>query len=74
MNWYKRREIIEFIRSQGGLPVDGTGRALSPDEVLVWFGFDKLLTEREQEEVKQEIREMAEARAVSEWLRLGVRA
>ena len=73
MNWYKRREIIEFIRSQGGLPVDGIGRDLSRDEVLVWFGFDKLLTEREQEEVKQEICEMAEAQAISEWMRLGVR-
>ena len=74
MNWHKQREIIEFIRSQGGLPVDGTGRALSPDEVLAWFGFDKLLTQREQEEVKREICEMAEAQALSERLRLGLQA
>ena len=72
MNWYKKREIIELIRGQGGLPVDGTGRALNPDEVLAWFGFDKLLTQREQEDVKKEICEMAEAQALSERLRLGV--
>ena len=63
MDWCKQTEIIEFIRSQGRLPVDGTDRVLSPEEVLAWFGFDKLLTQREQEEVRKEISEMAEAQA-----------
>ena len=72
MDWCKQTEIIEFIRSQGRLPVDGTDRVLSPEEVLAWFGFDKLLTQREQKEMKKEICEMAEAQALSERLRLGL--
>ena len=70
MNWHKQREILEFIRSQGGLPVDGTGRILSPDEVLVWFGLDELLSREEALEVKREIAAMAEAKAVVERARL----
>ena len=66
MNWHKQREILEYIRRQGGLPVDGTGRTLSPDEVLVWFGLDELLAPGEKRQLMQEISAMTEAKALVE--------
>ena len=62
------------MRGQGRLPADGTGRALSLEEVLAWSGSGKLLTQREHEEVKKEICEGTEAEALSEKLGLGLQA
>ena len=70
MNRYKQQQVMEFIRSHGGLPVDGTGRTLSADEVLAWFGLDEVLTAHEQSEWKQEIAAMLEVEAFMEKLRL----
>jgi len=36
MNLHKLRVVLAYIRRQAGIPVDGTGRRLSEDEVLVW--------------------------------------
>ncbi len=70
MNWYKQRQVMEFIRSRGGLPVDGTGRTLSADEVLAWFGLDEVLTAQEQSQWKEGISAMIEDEAFMERLRL----
>jgi len=70
MNWYKQQQVSEFIRSRGGLPVDGTGRTLSADEVLAWFGLDEVLTVHEQMQWKEAISAMIEAEAFLERLRL----
>ncbi len=70
MNWYKQRQVVEFIRGHGGLPVDGTGRTLSADEVLAWFGLDEVLTAREQSQWKEGISAIIEAEAFMERLRL----
>ena len=72
MNRYKTMAITEFIRSQGGVPTDQMGEILSPGDVLVWFGLDKLLTVAEQAEVKREVVAMADAQALVEQLRMGV--
>ncbi len=70
MNFYKQQQVMEFIRSRGGLPVDGTGRALSADEVLAWFGLDEVLTVQEQSQWKEGISAMIEDEAFMERLRL----
>ena len=72
MNTCKMMAIAELIRGQGGLPTDQMGEILSPEDVLVWFGLDKLLTAEEQAEAKRELGAMAEAQALVERLRMGV--
>ena len=44
MNPHKIRVIEAFIRSQGGLPSDQFGKILGPDELLVWFGLNQVLS------------------------------
>lgn len=70
MNRYKIRSILDFIRSQGRLPTDERGVILDHDDILVWYGLDKLLTVEEEQLVKQELLAMIEAQAFMERLRL----
>ena len=70
MNRYKIRSILDFIRSQGRLPTDERDVILDQDEILVWYGLDKLLMVEEQRLVKQELLAMIEAQAFMERLRL----
>ena len=72
MNPHKLRTVVEYIRRQGGIPTDGTGRKLNEDEVLVWYGLDDLLTADERERVKQELAFLAEAERLIEQVRLGM--
>jgi len=55
MNVHKLRAVLDYIRRQGGIPIDGTGKRLSEGEVLVWYGIDGLLTADERKRVKQEL-------------------
>ncbi|MCK4342542.1 MAG: hypothetical protein KAY37_12555 [Phycisphaerae bacterium] len=70
MNRYKIRSILDFIRSQGRLPTDERGVILHQDDIVAWFGLNKLLTVQEQRLVKQELLAMIEAEAFMERLRL----
>jgi hypothetical protein len=72
MNVHKLRAVLEYIRRQGGIPVDGTGRRLSEGEVLVWYGIDGLLTADEQERVKQELAALVEIDEFIEQLKCGI--
>ena len=70
MNPYKLKAIIEFVRRQSKLPTDRWGCVLSPDDLVVWFGFERLgLSAEEQRVVKGELRAMAEAEAIMDLLR-----
>ena len=70
MNWYKIRSIVAFIGGQGPLPSDERGVILDQDDILVWFGLDKLLTVEEARLVKQELLAMMEAQAFMERVRM----
>ena len=70
MNRYKIRSILDFIRSQGRLPTDERGVILDQDDILAWYGLDKLLTVEEERLVKQELLAMIEAQAFMERLQL----
>ena len=69
MNGQKMRAIVEFVRSQGELPTDQMGHVLSEDDLLVWYGLDKVLTREERLDVKEELQGMAEAQELVERLR-----
>ena len=73
MNWHKMRGILDLIREQGGLPTDPNGEVLSEDDLIAWFGLDKVLDPTEMRPVRRELRAMAEAEAAMDRLRLGVR-
>jgi hypothetical protein len=52
------------------LPRDQWDNTLSPDDLLVWFGLERLgLSAEEQRVVKGELRAMAEAEAIMDLLR-----
>ncbi len=70
MNRYKVHSVLDFIRSKGRLPTDERGGILSQDNILVWFGLDKLLTAEEQLWVKGQLLAMIEAQEFIERLRL----
>ena len=61
MNIYKLKAIMELIRKQGGIPSDGTGRKLSPEETLIWFDLDGLLTPFEKRQLTEELSTLKEA-------------
>ena len=70
MNGYKLRAVIDFVRSHGRLPCDQWDNTLSPDDLLVWFGLERLgLSAEEQRIVKGELRALAEAEALMDLLR-----
>ncbi len=70
MNRYKVRSVLDFIRSKGRLPTDERGAILRQDDILAWFGLDKLLTGEEQRCVKVELLAMIEAETFIERLRM----
>jgi hypothetical protein len=71
MNIHKLRMVLDYIRSKGGIPVDGTGRKLTKDETLIWYGVDRILTPDEQAWVKEELEVMAELDHFRDILRCG---
>jgi hypothetical protein len=70
MNIQKLRTVLDYIRRQGGIPIDGTGRRLNEDETLTWYGLDELLTADERERVKVELAALAEVERFMEQVRL----
>ena len=71
MNGYKLRAVIDFVRSHGRLPRDRWDNTLGPDDLLVWFGLERLgLSAEEQRIVKGELRALAEAEVALDQLRL----
>lgn len=66
MNPYKKQEILQHIRRRGRLPTDRFGHVLSPDDLLIWFDLDSVLSFDEQVEVKHELMAMADAEAFSD--------
>ena len=68
MNPYKVRAIVEHVRRQGGLPTDQFGNVLPPDDLLVWFGLNKVLTIDEQRHMKNEFEAMQEGQSIGDWL------
>ena len=60
MNIHKLRMVLDYIRSKGGIPVDGTSRKLTEDETLIWYGVDRILTPDERAWVKQELAALVE--------------
>ncbi|MCY2928878.1 MAG: hypothetical protein NTV86_05180, partial [Planctomycetota bacterium] len=71
MNIYKLRMVLDYIRRQGGIPIDGTGRRLTADETLTWYGMDEILTVPERQRVKQELAALAEVDRCIDLLRCG---
>ncbi len=72
MNIYKLKAIMESIRKQGGIPTDGTGRKLSPEETLIWFDMDGLLTPLEKRQLKEELSALKEAEEFMERIELTI--
>ena len=72
MNIYKLKAIMESIRKQGGIPTDGTGRKLSPEETLIWFDMDGLLTPLEKRQLKEELSALKEAEEFMEHIELTI--
>jgi len=70
MNQGKVRAVLDYVRQHGGIPTDATGRRLREDEVLVWYGLDRLLTVEERRQVKRELAALAEIQAFMEEVRL----
>jgi len=69
MNLHKLKAIVDFVRRQGRLPTDRWNTVLNPEDLVVWFGLDDVLTPHEQEVVKAEFRAMAEAESTLDQLR-----
>ena len=61
MNRHKLWDIVEFVKSQGDLPVDQFGQILPVDDLIVWFGLDECLSDQEQACVKLELMALSEA-------------
>lgn len=70
MNGNNVRHAVGFVRSQGSLPRDSAGNVLDEEDLLVWFGLDKVLSRFEQMQVKKELAVMTEAEDFFERLRL----
>lgn len=70
MNEYKIRNIIGWIRAQGGLPRDAYGQMLSVDDLMGWFGLNERLTPGEQMCMRKEFVAMVEAELSLDELKL----
>ena len=64
MNDYKIRYVLEMIRREGKLPEDPYGQTLPVNDLVEWFGLDKVLNEKELVYVKRELEGMKEAEGV----------
>jgi hypothetical protein len=61
--------VIDFVRSHGRLPRDRWDNTLGPDDLLVWFGLERLgLSAEERRVVKGELRALAEAEMLMDLL------
>jgi len=69
MNPYKKQGILEHIRRRGIMPTDRFGNVLSPEDLLVMFDLDSVLSAEEQNEVKRELRAIADAQELLDHLR-----
>lgn len=69
MNPYKKQEILEHIRRRGVMPTDRFGKILSPEDLLVLFDLDSVLSVEEQYDVKRELRAIADAQELVDHLR-----
>ena len=70
MNPYKKQEILQHIRRRGRLPTDRFGNVLSPDDLLILFDLDSILSAEEQNEVKRELEGLIDAEGFMDELRL----
>ena len=61
MNKYKIQNIVDYIRRKGKLPTDQFDQILPADDILGWYGLDKLLDRQEYIHVKREIQSLIEA-------------
>ena len=73
MNWHKIRGILDLIRREGRLPTDPTGQVLSDDDLVDWFGLEKVLSPEETRQMKIELRAMVETEAAIDRLKLEAR-
>ena len=73
MNWHKIRGILDLIRREGRLPTDPTGQVLSDDDLVAWFGLEKVLSPEETRQMKIELRAMVETEAAIDRLKLEAR-
>jgi len=64
MNDYKIRYDLDLIRREGKLPEDPYGQTLSVNDLVEWFGLEKVLNEKELDYVRRELQEMKEAEGV----------
>jgi hypothetical protein len=71
MNTHKLRMVVDYIRKQGGIPIDGTGRRLTDDETLSWYGMDGIITADERTRVKHALAALAEIDRCIDRLRYG---
>ena len=71
MDGYRLRVVLDFVRSRGRLPHDRWGNTLSPDDLLVWFGHERVLSPKEQEAVKYALHAMSEIETALDQIRSG---
>jgi len=69
MNGYKIKAIVDWIRGNGGLPTDQFGNTLPPDDLLVWYGLNDLLSAEEQRVMKRELEALVESQIVIDQLK-----
>jgi hypothetical protein len=69
MNGYKIKAIVDWIRGNGGLPTDQFGNTLPPDDLLVWYGLNDLLSAEEQRVMKREPEALVESQIVIDQLK-----
>jgi hypothetical protein len=60
MNSYKMSCLVEFIRRYMKLPTDFFGQTLCPDDIIAWYGFDRILFTEERAYLKQILSAMTE--------------
>lgn len=70
MNIYKIRCIVERIRRAGGLPTDPYGQVLCGDDIIAWYGLEKMLTADEKTYLKRELAQMAEAEMIMDQMKM----
>ena len=70
MNPHKIRAVVDYIRNHGGLPTDQFGSIMACDDLLAWFGLNKMLSLDEQRRMKAEFQLIAEAQLLADQLKI----
>jgi hypothetical protein len=70
MNIYKIRCIVDRIRRTGRLPTDPYGQILCGDDIIAWYGLEKMLTADEKKYLKHELIMMAETEAIIDQMKI----